>query len=44
MCMSDGSITLGIPSLSPASNAFLQFALMSCGVRESKSLKQRMTL
>lgn len=37
--MSDGSITLGIPNVSPASKAFLQFPFTSWGESESKSLK-----
>lgn len=39
--MSDGSITRGMPSFSPASNAFLQFPTMSEGMKVLKSLKER---
>lgn len=37
--MSAGSITLGMPRVSPASNAFLQLPLTSCGNRELMSLE-----
>lgn len=37
--MSAGSITLGMPRVSPASNAFLQLPLTSCGNKESMSLQ-----
>lgn len=39
--MSDGSMTRGIPSFSPASNAFLQLPTMSDATNVFKSLKQR---
>lgn len=42
--MSVGSITRGIPKVSPASKAFLQLPLTSCGERELKSLQNQSLL